>query len=350
MNISSTWLTVNRNCNLFCKWCYAQDYLGGQECMSLDLAKTLIDIATICGSKSIFLIGGEPTIHPNFMEILTYILSKNLKAIVVTNGLILESCEFCSQISQLDSCKVHFGISIKGATDEEYEVNCGKRGFTSLLAGIKNCKKHGFSYSLSYVLTEENVNHVEDFAHNIVNNNIDKNISFIICNDTLDHRGNVQKNSTHPLVIDEILSKHYDNLCEIMDYKLSLHQTLPLCQCNEDLLGKMIAKNQITTSCHVHRRNGLIFDTDGSLLLCNNLPGFKVGEFGTDYKDADSLRKFWDSDYAINLYKKFTTMPSIECKECEKSSLCGGGCCVQWFSNDFESYKKFKNKGEIICH
>ncbi len=341
MNITSTWLTINRNCNLLCKWCYAQDYIMSKNEMSLELAKKLIDISKEVGSKSIFLIGGEPTIHPNFFEILEYVLKINLKAIVVTNGIKINNRSFCEKILRMDFSKIQFGISLKGSTEEEYKNNCGKFGLYDVIQGIKNCEKYKFNYSLSYVLTENNVIDLENFASNIKTHGIEKNISFIICNDTLDHEGNINKNSNHPLIIDKVFSEKYDNINHIMNGKISIHQTLPLCQCNQELLQKILDKNQITTSCHVHRRNGLIFDTDGSLLLCNNLPGFKFGEYNIDFCDGKTLREYFDSDYAVNMHKKFTTMPSSKCIDCDKSSLCGGGCCIQWFSNDFDSYIKF---------
>lgn len=341
MNINSTWLTINRNCNLLCNWCYAQDFIESKNLMNFELAKSLIDIAKEVGTKSIFLIGGEPTIHPDFFQILKYILNKDLKAIVVTNGIFLSNDDFCKKILNLNLSKLHFGISLKGSTEEEYKNNCGVAVMQSVLDGIENCEKYYFSYSLSYVLTENNVLNLDRFVNNIRNYQINKRISFIICNDALDHNGEINKNSTHPLKIDELFSNKYDLINSITDGKISLHQTLPLCQCNQETLQKMLNKNQITTSCHVHKRNGLIFDTDGSLLLCNNLPEFAFGKYKIDFNDGKSLCKYWDSDYAVSLYKKFTTMPSIDCMNCDKSSLCGGGCCVQWFSNDFDSYKNF---------
>ena len=38
MNIVSTWLTINRSCNLACKWCYAQK-INKENNMELNTAK-----------------------------------------------------------------------------------------------------------------------------------------------------------------------------------------------------------------------------------------------------------------------------------------------------------------------
>lgn len=341
MKIESTWLTLNRNCNLLCNWCYAKDFIDNPHQMDFELAKNLVVIAKEVGSKSIFLIGGEPTIYPYFMDIVKFILSLKLRVVVVTNGIKLENEEFCKEIARVTSKVIHFGISLKGASEEDYLNNCGVYGFNKVLKAIDNCNKFQFNYSLSYVLTTEGINNIELFAKKIVHNNINKNIAFIICNDTLDKKGEVIKNSSHPMEIEKVFSMKYERICRILNNKISLHQTLPLCQCNQEILKKMIEKNQITTSCHVHKRNGLIFDSNGALLLCNNLAGFKFGEYGKDFYDSETLRIYWDSEKSIDLHKRFTTMPSEKCKSCDISELCGGGCCMQWFSNNFDSYEKY---------
>lgn len=344
MNIKSTWLTINRSCNLSCQWCYAYEYTKTKSQMEVELAKKLIDISIAVGTKSLFLIGGEPTIYPYFFEILNYLIDCKVDIIVVTNGIMLGNDEFCDKIAKLSYNRLHFGISLKGASEKEYIQFCNNDVWQLVLHALDNCNKNNFSYSLSYVLTPENAEGLTTFAQKIKDCGINKNISFVICNDIISSDGNIIRNSYHPLEIDKILSEKYDDVSKILDNKLSLHQTLPLCQVDSKMLDYLISRNQITTSCHVHKRNGLIFDTDGSILLCNNLAGFKLGEFGKDFCDAETLRSFWDSEHTVKLYNEFTSMPSEECQECDMSSLCGGGCCVQWFSNDFESYKKYNKK------
>lgn len=344
MNIKSTWLTVNRNCNLSCQWCYAYEYTKTKNEMEIELAKKLIDISIEVGTKSLFLIGGEPTIYPYFFQILNYLIDRKIDIVVVTNGIMLGNDDFCDKIAKLPYDRLHFGISLKGASKKEYIQYCNTDAWQLVLHALDNCNKYNFSYSLSYVLTPENSEGLIAFAKSIKDSGIEKNISFVICNDIISSCGDVIKNSYHPLEIDRILSENYTDVGGILNDKISLHQTLPLCQVNKKMLDDLISKNKITTSCHVHRRNGLIFDTDGAILLCNNLPGFKLGEFGIDFCDAETLGSFWDSEYAMKLYNGFTSMPSEECQECSMSSLCGGGCCVQWFSNDFESYKNYNMK------
>lgn len=322
MNISSTWLTLNRACNLSCKWCYAQK-MNKQDNMHLDVAKQLIDIAVGNGIKNFKLIGGEPTIYPYFFQVLEYLFNLNASVVIVTNGIKLADKYFCLELKKFNYSKLRLGISIKGSSDEDYLRDCGSKGYSMLLNGIRNCDEVSLNYSLSYVLTHENIKTLDIFANRIKLSNINKPIYMTYCNTVIseedDNKVEVQ------LKMDYDFSHKYDLVNGILEDKLKLHQSFPLCMCETNTFFKMIEKGQINTTCHVHKRNGLIFDTDGSILLCNHLAGYGIGNFGTDFYDSKSLKEYWESDYVVDLYKKFSTIPSEECKDCEMLSKCGGG-------------------------
>lgn len=341
MNIKLSWLTINRNCNLSCHWCYSKEYLNNYDIMPLDLSKKLIDISFESGVQKIFLIGGEPTINPYLFEILQYIIALDLEIVIVTNGIMLADKSFCNKIVDLNYNKLHFGISIKGSSDDYYKNNCGIEGYKLILNGISNCKEYNLKYSLSYVLSTDNIDSLDEFASQLRKDGVKEHISFSICNDIIRKDGSVIKDWQHPLKIDRVFADKYNDICKILNDKFTLHQVLPLCQCTNWLLDEMIKKNQIITTCHVHIRNGAIFDTDGSLLLCNHLAGFNAGKYGVDFWDHQSFCAYWESENAISLHTKLTNMPTLECKKCDKSSQCGGGCCVQWFSNDFNTYRNY---------
>ena len=138
MNIFSIWFTVNRACNLSCKWCYAQE--TDKNCnMELDIAKQLINISTDNGIKNFKLIGGDPTIYLYFWDVIEYIIKTNASITIVTNGIKLAEDNFCLKLKEYTYPKLHLGISLKGSTDEEYLRDCGSKSYSQVLAGIKNC-------------------------------------------------------------------------------------------------------------------------------------------------------------------------------------------------------------------
>ena len=336
-NILSAWITVNRACNLHCEWCYAKVAMKKSD-MNISLLKQLVDISADVGIADFKLIGGEPTIYPHFFDVIEYLMDRQANIVVVSNGIRLSDFDFCNRLAKYHYPKLHFGISLKGASEEDYLRDCGAIGFSKVLAGLKNCDDFGLSYSLSYVLTSRNIKKLTTFAQSILAHGIRKRILMSYCNDAIsdiDHPCELQ------LKMDYMFAEQYDSVSELLNYNISLYQIFPLCMCEAVTFQKMLSKHQIITTCHVHKRNGVIFDTDGSILLCNHLAGYGIGKFGIDFTDASSFRSFWNSEYAVNLHKKFTMLPSCDCKDCSYLSQCGGGCLVQWFTQHFDEYKNF---------
>lgn len=344
MKVKNCWLTINRACNLRCEWCYAQEtkFQKGDD-MPFNMVTHLIDMCVSNGIMHYVLIGGEPTIHPDFFEIIEYIISKNCKTTIVTNGILLANDNFAKKmIPYADS--IHLSISLKGSTNQYYKEHCGAAVFDTVKQGISNCKCNKLRYSLSYVISAENVNTISAFAQDLRSAGIQDHIAFSFCNEIISPSGEFENiDKSHPLIVNKILNEHYNQLNEILGGNFSLHQNLPLCMCDNDVINIMKNRKQIATSCHVHNREGIIFDTNGSILLCNHFVGYGVGTYGKDYYDAITLARFWNSEQMIHLHRLLTSMPSENCRVCELQKNCGGGCCIQWFSQNFEQYKKVYN-------
>jgi uncharacterized radical SAM superfamily Fe-S cluster-containing enzyme len=81
-------LEITRACNLACPTCYAD--AGGHDFMTLEEAKRRLDsfFKEQSALDVLMLSGGEPTIHPRFIEILDIALSYPINRVLVnTNGL-----------------------------------------------------------------------------------------------------------------------------------------------------------------------------------------------------------------------------------------------------------------------
>ena len=74
----------NYTCNRRCRFCYVRSRDGvkplGQIKSEIDLALTLRNIETLS------ILGGEPTLHPDLVEIVRYIKGKNVVCQILSNG------------------------------------------------------------------------------------------------------------------------------------------------------------------------------------------------------------------------------------------------------------------------
>jgi len=95
------------------------------------------------------LIGGEPTLHPNFKEIVDYAHSKGMTIYLVTNG---------SHLKYLDSDTLDkiksIQISLYGLSKEEYILNTNKDGFNDVISGINRMNYENRDYILSITINE----------------------------------------------------------------------------------------------------------------------------------------------------------------------------------------------------
>ena len=302
--------------------------------MNLKLFHILVDIAIDVGVKHFLLIGGEPTIHSDFFEFLDYLKKTGSRATVVSNGLMLSREEFCEKLVPFRE-NVNIDISLKGSNDEQYQLNTGSKCFNKVVHGIKNANHYDIKHSLSYVVSDENVNNLPVFFKEIRASGIKEGIGFGLCNPSIRCDGSFDDNNNGQTLIEVV--KKFDRIYDLIkDEQFGLLNNAPLCLQRWGFIEELLDKHRMSTGCHVLERNGLIFDTQGELLFCNALVGFPFGKYGVDYTDAKSLKDYWDSEKVLTMYHQLTQLPSEKCFQCDQKEYCAGGCCFQYFTHSFE--------------
>ena len=124
--------------------------------------------------------------------------------------------------------------------------------------------------------------------------------------------------------------RDYPKLMEITEGNLAFEMNMPLCIWNKDFLNNLKEKDQVTSVCHLLKKQGIIFDVNGNLVMCNGLFDFPIGKFDTDFSDTDSLLEFLNEEKIQNYYDKIACYPSDECQNCIMYKECGGGCPLKW--------------------
>ncbi len=116
-------LNIESACNLRCSYCFQKSQINSPHRIKLTLGQVkLIEERISKYYKSflkprIFLVGGEPTINPEFVQIVKFLNSKKYDLTVVTNGLELD--KFYAEIIPLNNSKIVLSISIH-STDYDY--------------------------------------------------------------------------------------------------------------------------------------------------------------------------------------------------------------------------------------
>lgn len=88
-------------CNIRCQQCFYQKGSSPFRMLTFNQAKTIIQKTQKTGMfKEFYILGGEPTLHPQLPEIIRFAQSRFGTVILVTNGILLANKEYCRKIAR----------------------------------------------------------------------------------------------------------------------------------------------------------------------------------------------------------------------------------------------------------
>ncbi len=329
------WITVNRSCNYRCPWCYAKDHQSEKSNLDHKLAKKLIRLIAETGLKHLFFIGGEPSLYPHLFELNRLAKSLKFETILVTNGSMLANDKFFDQLTREPFSGLN--ISLKSGNPKQHLAITGKNDFHNLWKGIKRAKRNGHTVSLAYVLGTPLKNNFLECME-LASENGENKIWINFCTPCFDDECNVDTAQT--MTIQEsvdYIQKEYENIHRLTKGNFVVQLNQPLCMFPRNFIDLLKNRNQVITTCFVHGNRGVIFDTEGYILPCNNLCHVKIGKYGQDFHDLASFREFWINGKMHVANQSLTRYPSHECVSCLEYNECGGGCPLIWFAHKPET-------------
>jgi MoaA/NifB/PqqE/SkfB family radical SAM enzyme len=124
-------LSLTNRCNLGCRWCGDSSLRARNPGeIPTSLVKRLLDELLAGGTRGVVIEGGgEPTIHPGFREIVSYVGQIGLAAGLVTNGLSTKPMEIAHRLEWIR-------VSLDASTPEEYLLEKGKDCFERVLSNL----------------------------------------------------------------------------------------------------------------------------------------------------------------------------------------------------------------------
>ena len=155
-------LEITPSCNNHCPGCsnvYAAHHGGAAPLLAREWRNLLAPF--IAEAVQIRLTGGEPTLHPEFSDILEEVTSHDAQVTVFTNGRWRDPEGF---VHRLRGRRRFSGllISLHGANATSHEAFSGVPGsFAETLANIKLALRAGITVALSMVLTRYSCNELD---------------------------------------------------------------------------------------------------------------------------------------------------------------------------------------------
>lgn len=143
-------------CNFSCTHCIREEP-GHGTFLSLAIIETVLrEIQPYHDVNYVAFTGGEPTLHPQFEQIIQRVTKYGHMFGFVTNGWLFAKKTF-TQLQPYQDYLAHVTFSIDGATEETHDALRRRKGsFHRLMEAILLCKSHDISVHINMVVTRLN--------------------------------------------------------------------------------------------------------------------------------------------------------------------------------------------------
>ena len=152
---------ITPHCNYKCSYCFGNAGMKDASFSSIEdlknIANKILEIERNC--YNILLIGGEPTVHPHFLDLLKYFnsLDRNISLSIVTNG--SKSIEYHTELFQsIQNKELLFNISVHL---EQCRLN-------HIIDIIKLANEYNVQVLLSFMMHPEKLELLEEFLSSFI--------------------------------------------------------------------------------------------------------------------------------------------------------------------------------------
>ncbi len=158
--ICLTW-ELTYACNLSCVHCLSSSGRRDPRELSTQECKSVIDELERMQVFYVNIGGGEPTVRPDFWELVDYATSHHVGVKFSTNGVKITP-GIAGQLAASDYVDVQ--VSLDGATAEVNDAVRGPGSYDTALRAMTNLADAGFgAFKISVVMTRQNVGQLEEF-------------------------------------------------------------------------------------------------------------------------------------------------------------------------------------------
>lgn len=316
---------ITSTCNRSCPYCFAKNKLSSEnktetEHVSLENVQHYYDFLEKNNDKSLRILGGEPTQHPQFIEIIDMALERKFNINIFTNGIWNNNITDYFRTSKTKNINFLFNINEPGKQPEKELI-----AIKNSLSVAKNRARCGYNiYSKEFDIT-----FLADFIDKYslkreirlgLTSPIVGTKNHYITDDTLKEVGT--------RLVNQLEQLERKNIIGILDCGFIL------CMFSEQELGKLtISTKKFNSVCDVT----LDIGTDLSVWPCFPLSNMNNAKL-TDFDNYYQINNFFEK--RLLPFRKFGMFDQcLTCKFKERGQ-CSGGCVARTIKNWQETSDK----------
>ncbi len=296
-------LLLTDKCNLNCSMCIR----GRQHGNEMDLeefSKLLVE--EDFSDVELVVTGGEPTLHPYFVEFVKKASLNFHKVLVATNG---TNYYYINELKGLDN--VSFQISLDGDKKSHDKIR-GVGSYNKTFKSIKEFEKNNLNYCIASVVGYNNQNEIFSLIPHL--EKLEKmkfwRISYEMPFGNA-YSNNFLSSSEWNTFVDDILKK--------VNFRLLIKKIFPF-----EIYDKHLSQTYTITQNRCFNcgsgSNTIYVYPDFSVYPCTCLTDFCVGNLKTD-----SLKNILSGNN-IKRFSKYEVDSDIPCHTCKYFAFCNGGC------------------------
>lgn len=323
--LRSFYLYLTNGCNLRCRHCWiTPTYVDGKpspgDYIDFKKLKNAVTAARPLGLSNAKLTGGEPVLHPQFVDIVDFFTKEKIPLTMETNGTLIDR-ELASYLKE-NTNLWHISVSLDSPRPSYHDWFRGVEGaFDKAVQGIQHLVAAGYRPQIIMCPHKGNLHEIDD----LVKLAVDLGAGSVKFNPVSDvGRGKSLHEKGDTLGFDEILKLvHYVNQDLQQRIPIPLTIMVPPALLS---IGELLRTGNHCGTCQVMNVLGIL--GSGEMALCGI--GRTIPELCFGRLDEDNLKDVWINHSILNELRNGLTgeYPGI-CGDCVHSSRCLMHCIAQ---------------------
>jgi MoaA/NifB/PqqE/SkfB family radical SAM enzyme len=311
-------------CNLRCDYCFADEFMGrgtnqqnttdsAMSTMRIEDYDRILDFLEASRVPIVSLVGGEPTLHPDFFEIVQMSLESGFSVSIKSNAVWTE--EVVRGIHQLPDEGVHFHLNINPPSA------LGTHLWQKISRNVDQLKGRNVVFQCNIDRVDFEYQPIIELANQVGTRKIVWSLSNMV-------KGAESESFSDPIAI----RQKYSNLLltfireagELEIQTVGVHGITPCMFGEQDYQELLSNGGSLKSTC----RPVFDFLPDLSVLYCFPMSGFWGKKYIYDYEDLQELGMEFQDTLA---FLQSDLYPLDECGKCEhfRREMCHGGCIAR---------------------
>ena len=165
--LSEISIEILQRCPNRCIYCSSHSNPQATHIISFEIIKNIIDDAKSIGCKTVCLSGGEPFLHPQILDIISYIAKQQLICYVYTSGIFMKDEVYSSLPNEYIEAirgmvdKVIFNVEADSSALYDQIMGTDVDGFDMMKKSINDCVSSGLVVETHVVPMQVNFKHLK---------------------------------------------------------------------------------------------------------------------------------------------------------------------------------------------